>query len=254
MSVPQPILRPHVEQLHLRPPAAIVDAFNAGAAQIVFLPLSIFDEALAEPILASDELERARRLVAPVVRRGFVGGRFLLRSVLAALADAESFSLELQAGFHGKPSLVGHERLSASFNLSHSGDLVALALIRARRVGIDIEADRALTDAALLARRILSRSERARFESLPENARGSALLAAWTRKEAVLKAIGTGVSGGLNTVEVLADCVVTADETPAIWSVRTLPMPTGFFGAIALEGDPAPIETWQAVPQVDRSA
>ena len=250
MAAPQPILRPDVEPSHLRSSGAIIDAFNDGAAQIVFLLLSNLDEGLAERILPADELERARRLVAPPVRRGFVGGRYLLRSVLATLAGVAPASLELQTGSHGKPSLVGYERLRASFNLSHSGDLAALALVCARRVGIDIEAERPLTDAALLARRIFSPRERERFESLPENARGAALLEAWTRKEAVLKAIGTGVSGGLDSVEVLADAV----ETPETWSVQTLAMPTGFFGAIALENGPVPVVTWQAVPQGDSSA
>lgn len=197
--------------------------------------------------MTADEAERARRLIAPAVRRGFVGGRWLLRSALALLAGVEPRSLDLQAGDHGKLFLAGHERLAASFNLSHSGELAALALVRARRIGIDIEAERPLTDASLLARRILSPSERERFEALPESARLAALLAAWTRKEAVLKAIGTGISGGLSSVEVLADAVVSAGAATAPWSVRTLAMPPGFHGAIAIEGEAPRLVTWQAV-------
>ena len=249
-----PTLQPCLEASQSQPFTSLADAFDAGAAQIVFLALPNFPESVAATILTADETERARRLVAPSVRRGFVGGRWLLRSAVATLASVEPRSLELQAGRFGKLFLAGHERLALSFNLSHSGDLVALALVRGRRVGIDIEAERPLTDLALLARRILGPRERERFETLPQNARGAALLAAWTRKEAVLKAIGTGISGGLSTVEVIADTVVAADETSATWWVHTLPMPPGFHGAIAIEGDIPRVGTWQALLQRESSA
>src|SRR5262249_42644628 len=157
-------------------------------------------------------------------------------------------------GPHGKLFLAGHERLAVSFNLSHSGEFVALALVRARSIGIDIEAERALTDAPLLARRILAPREHERFEALPDRARGAYLLAAWTRKEAVLKAIGTGISGGLSSVDVLDDSVVAAGNTAATWSVQTLSMPPGFHGAIAIEGEAPRLVTWQAVLQRERSA
>ena len=251
LPVAEPTQPPHAEPSPTERVDAIVAGFEAGAAQIFFLALSDFPEPLAEPILTTAEMERARRLVAPPVRRGFVGGRWLLRSVLSALTGAEARLLDIQAGAHGKLFLVGHERLAVSFNLSHSGDLVALALVRGRRIGIDIEVERPLTDATLLARRILSPRERERYEALPAGARDSALLVAWTRKEAVLKAVGTGVSGGLSTVEVLADSVVRLGET---WSVRSLAMPPGFHGAVAIDGDVLSLLTWQAVPQRESSA
>lgn len=200
-------------------------------------------------MLTADEESRARRLIAPPVRRGFILGRWLVRSVLGAVIGVEPRSLELRAGPHGKLFLAGHERLGPCFNLSHSGDLAALALIRDRRVGIDIEAERPLTDRALLARRILGRRERERFEALPERARGGALLAAWTHKEAVLKAVGTGISGNLRAIEVLTDAddhaVVYDAET---WSVCPLSMPSGYYGAIAVEGEARRLTIWQALP------
>jgi 4'-phosphopantetheinyl transferase len=185
------------------------------------------------------------------VRRGFIAGRWLLRSVLAALTGAEPRSLELQAGRHGKLFLAGHERDVPCFNLSHSGALVGVALVRDRRVGIDIEAERPLADSALLARRILGPRERARFEALPERAREAALLAAWTRKEAVLKALGTGIAGNLRSIDVLADagdCAVVHDAEPrATWSLCPLSMPRGYQGAVAVEGEARGLMTWQAL-------
>jgi 4'-phosphopantetheinyl transferase len=247
-------LQPPAEPSRLQPPAAIAPEFQNGAAQIVFLALGDLPDDLAEPALTSDEAERARKLIATGVRHAFVAGRWLLRSVVAALAGAEPRSLELRAGPHGKLFLADHDRLAASFNLSHSGALVALALVRGRRIGIDIEAERPITDGARLARRILSQRERDRFDTLPDGDRDGALLAVWTRKEAVLKAMGTGISAGLTSVDVSADEVASAGDPPSAWSVRTLSMPAAFHGAIAIEGEAPRLVTWQAVPQPERSA
>ena len=248
LAVAQPTLQPRAEPSHLQPLAATAPGFQAGEAHVVFLAPRDLPDALAESILTSEEAERGRRLVAPAVRRAFVAGRWLLRSVLASLAGVEPRSLELRAGAHGKLFLVGHEQLAACFNLSHSGDLVALALVRARPIGVDIEAERPFTDAALLAGRILSPRERERFESLPADARSAALLTAWTRKEAVLKAMGTGIAGGLSEIDVVAETVVCSGETPTTWFVRTLSMPPRFYGAIAQQGESIRFATWQAVP------
>ena len=232
---------------------AIRAEFHSGAAHAIFLALT----GLPLPpkgILTEDEMARAQRRVAAPVRHGFMAGRWLLRSVLAALTDAEPTALAIEAGAHGKLFLAGHDRLAPGFNLSHSGELAALAVVQGRRIGIDIEAERPLSDLDLLARRILGPRERQWFESLPDGQRGAALLAAWTRKEAVLKAVGTGISGGLSSIEVLhdaapGDCVIVHDTEPSTsWTVRTLSMPPGFHGALAIEGEAPSIVTWQAVP------
>jgi len=255
-----PALQPRCEFSQTQPLGAIRAGFKAGTVQMVFLALSDLPAAVPEGILTEEEAARAQRLVAAPVRRGFIAGRWLLRSMLAVLAGGEPRSLELQAGKHGKLSLADHARLAASFNLSHSGDLAAVALVHARRIGVDIEAERTLTDEALLARRILGPRERASFDALPETARGAALLAAWTRKEAVLKAIGMGISGGLTSIEVLpgaktGDYVASdAADASVRWSVRMLLMPAGFQGAIAIEGKAPRLMMWQAVPQRESSA
>src|SRR4029077_4024137 len=103
---------------------------------------------------------------------------------------------------------------------------------------------------------MLGPRERKRFEALPEDAREGALLAAWTRKEAVLKAVGTGVSGALRSIEVLPDATAEAGDRPVVhpadpsatWSLRALSMLPGFYGAIAIEGEVSRLVLWQAIP------
>ena len=79
------------------------------------------------------------------------------------------------------------------------------------RVGVDVERIRAIPDADALVMRFFSRRECDQFQALPPSARPAAFLRAWTRKEAVLKAIGRGVQS-------LDCCDVTfgTDEPPAL--------------------------------------
>ena len=152
LRVTRPSLRPRAEPSRLLPMTAIRTEFDAGAVQVIFLALGGFPAAGPAGILTAVEEARGRRLVSPAVKRGFVAGRWLVRSALAALTALEPHALEIQAGAHGKLFLAGHERLGPCFNLSHSRDLAAVALVRDRRVGIDIEAERPLTDGAPAAR------------------------------------------------------------------------------------------------------
>ncbi|MGH7123465.1 MAG: 4'-phosphopantetheinyl transferase family protein, partial [Stellaceae bacterium] len=106
---------------------------------------------------------------------------------------------------------------------------------------------RAVPDALNLVNRFFAPREAHAFQRLAEAERSPAFLRAWTRKEAVLKAMGTGISGDLSSVEVLTDTVVSTSDASTTWSVRTLSMPQGFHGAVANEGEALRVVTWQAV-------
>lgn len=258
VATDRPALQADADPASSLPLEALRQDFDADAAQAIFLGLrGLPDEALSpERLLPEDERARARRLVNPAVARAFVAGRWLLRSVLAAIMGRPPLAVPLRVGEHGKLFVAATEDIAPSFNLSHSGELVALALAARRRIGIDVEAARPLVDAALLARRILTASEAARFDVLPEETRPAALIAAWTGKEAVLKAQGTGIAGSMELIETLMDLTAAADELtvtspgePATrWSVPRLPMPVGYYGSLALEGAGGSLRLWQAVP------
>ncbi|MGZ3737396.1 MAG: 4'-phosphopantetheinyl transferase family protein, partial [Bdellovibrionota bacterium] len=89
----------------------------------------------------------------------------------------------------GRPMLADSQ-VDLKFSLSHSGDLVAVAL-SSELVGIDVE--KAGTDPESVAC-CLSPEERARLRALPAQRRQSEFLGLWTTKEAYSKVLGQGMN------------------------------------------------------------
>ena len=148
--------------------------------------------------LSSDELERAARFRVEGAARRFVVARAVLRSVLGRATGVDPADVIFAYGEHGKPRLAATD---LSFNASDTGDFVVVALASAE-LGVDIEVLRPLVRQERLARRICTERELEAFLAIPEAQRDAALLRLWTCKEAALKAVGTGLSGGVKNVEV----------------------------------------------------
>ncbi len=79
-------------------------------------------------------------------------------------------------------------------SLSHAGDWIAMAVSRVGPVGVDIEPLSRTGMLAEMAGDICHPSELVELESLAVDQHAGALLALWVRKEALLKAAGTGLS------------------------------------------------------------
>lgn len=154
------------------------------------------------------EVERARhdRMVRTADRRRFAMGCVLLRVVAGrSLGSApEALVVDRTCGGcgqpHGRPTLAGHPDLRVS--LSHSGERVVLALAGGVEVGVDVERVRPHGDLERMAGKFLSPAERDAWSAVPPPLREEAFATYWTRKEAVVKATGDGLSTPIGRVEV----------------------------------------------------
>jgi 4'-phosphopantetheinyl transferase len=155
--------------------------------------------------LSPEERERGARFVHAQDRRAFLARRCFLRAVLAGYLGCSPDEIAYEQGELGKPRLAGRGD-GLSFSLSRSGEWILLGLSRGRELGVDVErADGRLADPRELARvaeRTLTGAERARLACLAPAERPRAFLRAWTRKEALLKALGSGLGREPGTVEV----------------------------------------------------
>ncbi|HEU4707451.1 MAG TPA: 4'-phosphopantetheinyl transferase superfamily protein [Solirubrobacterales bacterium] len=142
--------------------------------------------------LAEDERERAAAIVDERSRRRWVAARWALRRALARYRDEAAAEIELDLDERGKPRLQGGEGLE--FNLSHSNGLALVAVAEGREVGLDVELIDAGRDLIALAERALEPDDAAAVRAASGSERPAVFYAAWTRHEARLKCLGTGLA------------------------------------------------------------
>ncbi len=122
------------------------------------------------------------------------------RGVLAGYLGVAPDTLAFARGAFGKPRLAGAGVDGPlEFNLSHSGGIIALAVAR-DGVGVDIEAVRPLPELDAMAARSLAATEHREWTAAPPERRLDVFHRLWTRKEACLKAAGTGLVANLADV------------------------------------------------------
>ncbi|WP_030419825.1 4'-phosphopantetheinyl transferase superfamily protein [Streptomyces sp. SCSIO 75703] len=188
----------------------------------------------ARELLDAEERDRARAFRHDRDRTAYVVAHAALRDVLGVLLGLPAEALPLArepcagcGGPHGRPVL---RTPGVHFSLSHSGDLVLVALAPAP-VGVDVEG--LATDRAVLgARSALHPAEAEELALLPAHGRPAAFTRAWVRKEAYLKGLGTGL-----VRDPALDYVGTGPlpATPAAgWSLRDVAVPAGYAAAVAL--------------------
>ncbi len=169
-------------------------------------------------------------------RLQFAAGRWLTRHVLARRIGCAEARIELSVDPHGRPALAAGGNLD--FNLSHSGSLVVLAL-GTTRVGVDVESTNRTNDWRSIARRFFSAAEVAAIETYPEAGQRAVFFRVWVRKEAFVKALGTGIATGLTRFDVSAgpEPALTGARIDGIdvaeWSIRDFVPGPGYVGAVA---------------------
>jgi 4'-phosphopantetheinyl transferase len=176
-------------------------------------------------------------------RNRFLRTRAVVRTLLGHYLDVLPREIAFRYQGFGKPSVLAPASGTwLEFNVSHSADVAVLALARSRQVGIDVEQIRELAGFDALAHMVCSPGELSVLSEVPAEARLPAFLRCWTRKEALLKAMGTGFSVSPTEVEVLYDPAVPLGMhgTPAHharWSLVELSTVPGYIAALAVEGN-----------------
>jgi 4'-phosphopantetheinyl transferase len=189
-------------------------------------------------LLSDEERARASRFVFERDRTRFVFGRAMLRTILGSALGIPGACVPLEVSTSGKPEIHGCD--GSSFNLSHSGIYVAVALTRGRQVGIDIEVHRPNCDFRWIAREYFCPAERAHLEACPAQAE-ALFFRYWTLKEAYLKAVGSGLSGSLRDLDVspVDEGAVLENRLPLGGiGLQVLQAPPGYSAAVAASGGP----------------
>ena len=186
-------------------------------------------------LLDEHERGRLRRFRQPADRARYLAAHALTRLVVGAAVGRPAGELVLDRTCrcgeqHGKPTLPG----GPGFSLTHAGDLVGV-VVADGAVGLDVEQVRPLHDLASMAGHVCSPAEQA-----PD---ADTFFALWTRKEALLKATGDGLTSPMNAITLGQEGVVewtgAGAPTGPVWLRDLRPAP-GYPAAVAGLGDPPP--------------
>lgn len=186
--------------------------------------------------LSPDEEMRADRFVSARDRNRFIVARGKMREILAERLGKQPAELLFQYLPHGKPLL----RDGPHFNLSHSDGWAALVISSGPAVGIDIEWHRPVEE--VLAEMVFSAQEQRDLQRHVGPDRIAAFYRGWTRKEAYLKACGSGLARALDSFDVTLDPgpaaritrIEDASDDPAQWRLLDLDLGRELAGAIAV--------------------
>jgi 4'-phosphopantetheinyl transferase len=188
-------------------------------------------------LLSTRERARAGRLKRPDERRRSLQAHCAVRRVLALQLGVDPGYLEFDTTDTGKPFLAKPAQ-ALQFNLSHSDRHGLIAVAEDRSVGVDIEMTRPMSDLLEVAVGVATAREIDLLRQLPAGEMHSSFFDLWTRKEALLKAIGRGFLLDPRQVEVgigPGRSYVTFDAR--IWTVETLSVGASVRAAVAIEGE-----------------
>lgn len=191
-------------------------------------------------LLSPAEKARAQRFRHDVDRARFVFAHVVLRDVLGRYLGIAPADVVLDADERGKPRLARHSGQDLRFNLSHSGDAVLCGIASGREIGVDIEAAIAREDLPRVAAHFFAPDECAVLDRCAADACTMRFHEIWTRKEAYVKALGSGLVQRLQSFSVVGDAngesPVRLAGAPTAWHVRSVPVPDGYAAAIVVEG------------------
>lgn len=145
--------------------------------------------------LNAEERERRRKFEHAGAHRRFVLCRAALRAILREELRCDNERLTFGELRHGKPfALVDGMPAPISFNVSHSGKHGLIAIAPKGRLGVDIEERTDRRDFDRLIEAAFGPDEQTDLKR--ERASGNVQLfyKLWTVKEALIKALGTGLS------------------------------------------------------------
>lgn len=159
--------------------------------------------------LSAEERHRMASLIRAEDRLRYAAAHLALRRLLGACLEVPPASLVFTrepcpccSAPHGGPSLA-RRPLPLHFSLSHGGDLVLIGMASVP-VGVDVEATPD-PGAALELANVLHPAERVEVLATARAERSQHFARLWTRKEAYLKGLGTGLG-----------CDPAADRRPGV--------------------------------------
>lgn len=187
--------------------------------------------------LSDQEKTQAEKFINKPLRDRYVMSHGLLRYLLSLYISSEPHEIQYSVNQFGKPFLK-EKSSRVQFNMSHSKDYAAYIIGLDYQIGIDIEWKDKTINFEEISDLVLSPAETNNFKTLEPKKKFHTFYDIWTKKEAIVKAIGEGLSYPIKTIEIMN----SADNAKGCYTVNgntfhcsELQNLDGYAGAIALE-------------------
>ena len=148
--------------------------------------------------ITNDEALRANKFLFDEDRETYISCHAMLRLILANELNTNPSGILMINGKDNKPGLQGNP---VYFNITHTREAFALTISRHYYVGIDMEKVNPGLDFYSIVKTYFSKRE-SDFILQSESEAKNRFFLLWTRKEALLKALGTGIINELTQIEV----------------------------------------------------
>jgi 4'-phosphopantetheinyl transferase len=182
--------------------------------------------------LSPSEQKRVCGLLEERAVRQYIVSRAMQRQLLANYVGGHPSEISFGVVAMGKPTLSKPNDIGLTFNTTHSGDLVIIAVTANRDVGVDVEKVRPITRALQVAKRFFSEIEYETLAALPEEQLDRAFLSIWVKREGTAKARGDSVWRGLASWK-----NGELEESTHQWRVEPIPLGPEFIGVVVARGD-----------------
>jgi 4'-phosphopantetheinyl transferase len=232
-------------------PTGVLSPLDAESLQLWRIDLDDFPGLMDDYLknLSPEELVRASRIRAGHVKAQFVIARACLRLLIGVNLSLDPRDVPIELGRYGKPETPPLNGRSLFFNLAHSRSTIVIALSRTGSIGVDLEYIDRKTDMMEVAANLFSPEEHAQFATImEEHQRRLAFFRCWTRKEAVAKADGRGLSLPFTSFQVpildtaRAAPVCIEDGSAATYFISDLLQGETAVGAFAVASTPSRTE------------
>lgn len=195
-------------------------------------------------IISKEEQLRSQRFKFEKDQRLNILARSGLRVLAAQCLNCAPITIQMGYEEYGKPYFLDYPELK--FNVSHSGEMIVLAFIQQFELGVDVEYIKTDFEVMDIADNFFAHDEIQNLKEVEKELQFEAFYRCWTRKEAFIKAKGSGLSFPL------ADFSVSIGEKAKLlatrwdedekneWSLSSFMPKNGYVGALAVHG---PVKT-----------
>ena len=169
-------------------------------------------------LLSHDEKKRASKFRFYKDKRCYVVTKGVLRLLSGGYLNQDAKAITFDYGKYEKPPYKHETNLN--FNVSHSGDMAIIGFVYDHTIGVDIEKIKNDFDTFDIAVNFFSKKEIAALRKIPKPQQYIAFYRCWTRKEAFIKAKGSGLSFPLDQFSVTLDSDLEANLLETKWNKK----------------------------------